>query len=144
MMESCVTNLEFIPSIRIKGSVVVEDIDEWKFVTGPSLIIVSVMGGSNLHSPGTELHVDDNRVGDNWYSAVNERVDGKFSVKMLRAVRRSNTQKGSRALTVYLGSSGWTAIAVSPSIVSGLVVAMMIFSSVKHKRGNFYFLKVLT
>jgi hypothetical protein len=30
---------------------------------------------------------------------------------------------------VYLGSSGCTAIAVSPNIVSGLVVATMIFSS---------------
>lgn len=45
---------------------------------------------------------------------------------------------------MYLESSGWTAIAVSPSIVSGRVVAMMIFSSVKYKRRNFYFLKAPT
>lgn len=84
------TNLEFLPSIGIKGSVVVEDIDEWKVMTDPNLIIVSVMGRSNLHSSGAELHVYDNRVRDNWDSAINERMDGEFPAKVLRAVRTSN------------------------------------------------------
>jgi hypothetical protein len=114
-------------------------------MTDSNFIIVSVVRGGNLNGTGTKLHVDDNRVRDDWNSAVDERVDGEFSVKMLQLVQTSNTETGSRALTVYLGSSGWTAIAVSPSIVSGRVVAMMICSSVeKHKRGYFYFLMIPT
>ena len=52
-------------------------------MTYSNLIIVSVMGRSNLHSSSTELHIDDNRVGDYWDSTINERMDGEFSVKML-------------------------------------------------------------
>jgi hypothetical protein len=106
VIKSCATNLEFLPSIGIKGSVVVEDVDERKVMTDSNLIIVSVMGRSNLHGSGTELHVDDNRVRDDWDSAIDERMDGEFSVKMLRVVRMSNGEKGPWALTVYLGSSG--------------------------------------
>lgn len=47
--------------------------------------------------------------------------------------------------TLYLGSSGCTAIAVSPSIVSGRVVAMVIFSSVeRHKKNIFHALGIPT
>ena len=99
-------------------------------------IIVPIMRRRDLDSPGTELHVDDDRIHNDWDSAINERVDGKFSVEMLRLVEPSNEESDLWTLTVYLGSSGWTAIAVSPSIVSGRVVAMMIFSSVKgYKNG---------
>ena len=52
-----------------------------------NLVIVSIMSRSNLNSSGTELHVDNDRVGDNRESAINERVDSKFSVKVLRVVR---------------------------------------------------------
>jgi len=104
VIKSYATDLEFFPSIEIKGSIVVEDVDEWKAITNSNLIIISVMGGSNLHSSGTELHVDDNGVRDDWESAIDERMDGEFSVKVLRAVRTSNTPRGSWELTVYLGS----------------------------------------
>ena len=52
-----------------------------------NLVIVSIMSRSNLNSSGTELHVDNDRVGDNRESAINERVDSKFSVKVLQVVR---------------------------------------------------------
>lgn len=114
-------------------------------MTDSNFIIVSVMGRGNLHSSGTEFHVDNNGVRDNWYSAVNERMDCKFSVKVLQIVLINDMQRSPWTLTVYLGSSGWTAIAVSPSIVSGRVVAMMIFSSVKeHKWKIFYSAKAYT
>lgn len=93
MIKSYATDLEFFPSIRVKGSVVVEDVDERKVMTDSNLIIISVMGRSNLHSSGTEFHVNDNGVRDDWDSAVDERMDGEFSVKMLRVVRTSNTSK---------------------------------------------------
>lgn len=80
-------NLEFLPSIGIKGPVVVKDVDERKVMADSNLVIVSIMSRSNLNSSGTELHVDNDRVGDNRESAINERVDSKFSVKVLRVVR---------------------------------------------------------
>ena len=52
-----------------------------------NLVIVSIMSRSNLNSSGTELHVDNDRVGDNRESAINKRVDSKFSVKVLQVVR---------------------------------------------------------
>jgi len=104
VIKSHVTDLKFFPSVGVKGSVVVEDVDEWKVMTDPNLIIISVMGRSNLHSSGTELHVDDNGVCDDWDSAVDERMDSEFSVKMLGVVRTSDTSREPWALTVYLGS----------------------------------------
>jgi len=104
VIKPCATDLEFFPSIGVKGSVVVEDVDEWKAMTNSNLVIIPVMGGGNLHSSGAELHVDDNGVRDDWDPAIDERMDGEFSVKMLRVVRTSNTPRGSWKLTVYLGS----------------------------------------
>ena len=139
------TNLEFLSSVGIESSVIVEDVDERKVMADSNLIIVSIMRRGDLDSASAEIHVNDNGVHDDWDSAINERVDGKFSVKMLQVVQITNSEMGSRILTVYLGSSGWTAIAVSPSIVSGRVVAIVIFSSAKkYKRRNLYFLEVLT
>ena len=144
MVEYCTVNLEFLPSIGIERPVVVQNVDERKVVADPDLIIVSIMRRSDFNSSGAELHVDNNRICDDWNSAIDERVDGKFSVKMLQAVGTSDARRGLWTLTVYLGSSGWTAIAVSPSMVSGRVVAMIIFSSAKkYKRGDSHLLKGL-
>ena len=44
------------------------------------------MSRGNFHSSGTEFHVDNDGVRDDWYSAINERMDCKFSVKMLQIV----------------------------------------------------------
>lgn len=56
----------------------------------------------------------------------------KFAVEMLRngGVKGNLGQTEGENDTLYLSSSGWTAIAVSPSIVSGRVVATTIFSSI--------------
>lgn len=131
MIKCCAADLESLPNIGIECSVVVEDVDERKVMTDSDFVIISIMRRSNLDSSGAEFHVDDDRVRDNWDSAINERVGGEFSMEMLQLARTINAEKSLWVLTVYLGSSGWTAIAVSPSIVSGRVVATMIFSSVK-------------
>jgi hypothetical protein len=55
----CAANLEFLPSIGIKGPVVVENVDEGKVVTNPNFVIVSIMGGGNLYGSGAEFHIDD-------------------------------------------------------------------------------------
>lgn len=61
----------------------------------PNLIIVSVMGRSDLHCSGTKLHVDDNGVRDDWDFAVNKRMNGQFSVKMLQVVYTADARRGS-------------------------------------------------
>ena len=80
---SRITNLELLPSVGIECSVVVEDVDERKVVTDSDLVIVPIMCGGDLDGSGAELHIDDYRVGDYRDSAIDERMDGKFSVKML-------------------------------------------------------------
>ena len=83
MLKPCTTNLETLPGAGIEGSVVVEDVDEREVMTDSNLIIISIMCRGNLDSSSTELHVDNNGVRDDWDSAVDERMNGKFSVKML-------------------------------------------------------------
>ena len=95
MLKPCATNLESLPSVGIKGSVVVEDVDEGEAMTDSNLIIVSIVRGGNLDSAGTELHVHDNGVRDDWDSAINERMNGKFSMKVLQPVKTTSTKKGS-------------------------------------------------
>jgi len=88
------TNLESLPGVGIEGSVVVEDVDEREVVADSNLIIVSIVRRGNLDSSSTELHVDDDGVRDYWDSAVNERMDGKFSVKMLQLVGTGSAETG--------------------------------------------------
>lgn len=83
VVKPCGADLEFIPGIGIEGPVVVENVNEWKVMTGSNFIIISVVCGGNLYSSCAEFHVDDNRVGDDREPAINERVDSEFSVKML-------------------------------------------------------------
>lgn len=52
-------------------------------MTDSNLIIISVVGRGDLHSSGTEFHVNNNGVRDDRYSAINERMDCEFSVEVL-------------------------------------------------------------
>lgn len=56
----------------------------------------------------------------------------QFAVEMLGngGIKGSLGQIDGQSDTLYRSSSGWTAIAVSPSIVSGRVVATTILSSI--------------
>jgi len=63
-------------------------------MTDPNLIIVSIVRGGNLDSASTKLHVDNNGVRDDWDSAIDERMEGKFSVKVLQLVQASNAGRG--------------------------------------------------
>lgn len=58
-------------------------------------------------------------------------MHGEFAVEGLFWETPSEVVRNeiSGQCTLYRGSSGWTAMAVSPSIVSGRVVATIIFSS---------------
>ena len=84
----------------------VEDRDHGQVVALAGLEVVGVVGGRHLHRAGAELRVDQDRVGDDRELPV---TSGCLSILPIFAWWR--------------GSSGWTATAVSPSIVSGRVVA---------------------
>jgi hypothetical protein len=96
-------------------------------VTHPNLVIVRVVGGRNLDGSSPELHVNNDVVCDDGDPPLDEGMLCKFAMQMLWTGKSRNNKKD--RLTLYRRSSGCTAIAVSPSIVSGRVVATMIFSS---------------
>lgn len=93
------------------------------------IVIVWVVRGRDLDGTCSKPHVDSNRVGDDRYATVQERMLDEFAMKMLAPDVSIQFFNRRRLLTVYLLSSGCTAIAVSPSIVSTRVVATIIDSS---------------
>lgn len=78
-----VADLKFLPGIGIKGPIVIENVYEGKLVANSNFVVIPVMSGGNLDSSGAEFHVNDDRVFYNRESAIDKRVDSKFSVKML-------------------------------------------------------------
>lgn len=58
-------------------------------MTDPDFVIVPIMGGSDLYSSSAEFHVDDDGVRDNRESAIDERVDSEFSVKVLQRIQQA-------------------------------------------------------
>ena len=90
----------------VERAVQVQDVDLFQLVALAGGKVVEVMTGRHFHGARAERHVDQDGVGDDRHFAIHE------GVLQLLAV-----QAGS------VGSSGWTATAVSPSMVSGRVVA---------------------
>lgn len=77
------TYLELRPSIRIEGTVVVQDVHELELMAHADVIIVQIVGRRDLHRAGTEGHVDDDVVRDDGDAAVEERVLGELAVEVL-------------------------------------------------------------
>jgi hypothetical protein len=76
--------LELLAGIRVECTVVLEYIDELKVVTFPDLVIVEIVRRSDLDSTGSERHIDDDRVGDDRNASIEEGVQCKLAVQMLR------------------------------------------------------------
>ena len=93
-----------------------------------NFVVIRVMRRGDFYSACAKGHVYNNSIGDNRQAAVNEGMFGKSSVKMLYKTLL-NVHFDENGYTLYRGSSGCTAIAESPNIVSGRVVATIIFSS---------------
>ena len=73
----------------------------------PRFKVVEVVRGCNLHSARSELAVDQDRITHNWNGPSCEWKLDPFADEM----------------PIAIGSSGCTATAVSPNMVSGRVVA---------------------
>lgn len=63
-----------------------------------NFIIVSVVCGGDLYGSSAEFHIDDDRVRDNRESAIDERMDSEFSVKMLSMVQQKTRNRTSWCL----------------------------------------------
>lgn len=96
----------------------------------PNFVIILIVSRGDLHSTSTEFHVNRDSVCHDRQTTIKERMRGKLSMEVLWDKRGEIFRSRCiESLTVYRGSSGWTAIAVSPNIVSGRVVATIILSS---------------
>ena len=101
-------------------------------MTDSDFIVILIMSWCDFHSSSPEGHVDSFTIGDNWQPTVDKRVKSIFPVKVLKRNKYESNFERDMILfksTLYRVSSGCTAMAVSPSIVSGRVVAIIIFSS---------------
>jgi hypothetical protein len=70
--------LEKLSSILIEGTVVVHDVDKLEIVSLSDFIIIRIVCRGDLHSSGSEFHVDDDRICHDWDSAVDEWMNGIF------------------------------------------------------------------
>mmetsp|Transcript_23058 Transcript_23058/g.41371 ORF Transcript_23058/g.41371 Transcript_23058/m.41371 type:complete len:458 (-) Transcript_23058:25-1398(-) len=70
-------------SVVIDRSIKREDSDEFKVVAFAAFVIVGIVGGSDLHSTGTERHVDKLCIADDGDSASVEGMHHKLSMKVL-------------------------------------------------------------
>lgn len=99
-------------------------------MTSPESIVVGVVAGSNLDCTSAERGIYKFCVGDYWNHDTREKgMEDTCIVEVLTRIGISNCrvqtddQTGKeRTPALYLSSSGWTATARSPGIVSGLVV----------------------
>ena len=76
-------HLELLAGIGVESAIVIENVDEVKVVALANFVIVRVMRGRDLDSTGTKLHVDDDGVSDDRYSAIHEWMEDEFAVQML-------------------------------------------------------------
>lgn len=76
--------LVLIPSIPIECPVIIQNIDEVQLMPHSNFVIVYVVGGRNFHCSCPKVHVDCDGVRHDWEAAVDEWVEDKFAMKMLR------------------------------------------------------------
>ena len=70
-------------SVCIESAIVIQNVDEIKFVSYSNIIIIWVVGGSDFHSTRPEGHINDNVVRHYWNTTVYEGMDSKLAVKVL-------------------------------------------------------------
>ena len=75
--------LEFLTSVRVKCTVIVQNVDELEFMADTDFVIIGIVRRCNLHGTCSELHVDGDFVGDNGYAAVDEGVFCELAVQVL-------------------------------------------------------------
>ncbi|KAI3493165.1 hypothetical protein L1887_42182 [Cichorium endivia] len=68
-----------VAAVFVEGTVVVEDVDELEVVALADLVIVGVVRRGDLDGTGSELHVDDDGVGDDGDLAAGDEGGGRRS-----------------------------------------------------------------
>lgn len=75
--------LECRSGVGIESSIVVQNVNELQFVAYSDLVIVRIVGGSDFDGSGSKLHIDNNIIGNNGNSPVDEWMLGKLAMEML-------------------------------------------------------------
>lgn len=75
--------LKLLSGVDIKCPIVIQYIDEIELMTNSNIIIVRVVRWGDFHSTGTEFHVDNDTICDDWDTSVYERMNSVFSMQML-------------------------------------------------------------
>jgi hypothetical protein len=70
-------------AVVVQSAVVVQNVDELEAVAFSDFVIIEVVGGGHLDSSGTESHVDNNIVQNNWDPASREGVNDELAVEVL-------------------------------------------------------------
>jgi len=84
-----ITHLESVSGILVKRPVVIQDIYKRKFMPYTNFVVVGIVSGCDLNGSRSELHIDDDRIRNDWQAAVDERMGGKFTMQMLYVIVRN-------------------------------------------------------
>lgn len=76
-------SLELLTRVVVERAVVVQNVDELKFVAHADFVIVRVVCRRDLHGAGTERHIDNDVIRDDGNAAVKERVLRKLAMQVL-------------------------------------------------------------
>jgi len=83
-----VTDFEFLSSIGVQSTIIIQNIDKFQLVSQPSFVIVRIMGRSNLDGTRTKFHIDRNIVRDDGNLTIGDkRMNDKFTVQVLAAMK---------------------------------------------------------
>lgn len=75
--------LELFTDALIEGPIIVEDVDEFQFMSHANFIIVWIVCRGDFYCSSPKLHIDDDIIRNNWNPALDERMFGKLSMQML-------------------------------------------------------------
>ena len=75
-----ITHFESVSSILIERPIIIQDIYKREFMPHTNFVVVGIVSGRDLHGSGSKLHINNDRIGNDWQAAVDERMDGKFTV----------------------------------------------------------------
>jgi hypothetical protein len=78
------THLEMRAGVCIKSAVIVQNVYEVKLMSHSNIIIIGIVGRSDLHGTSSEGHINDNVVRHYGNTTVYEGMDSKLAVKVLR------------------------------------------------------------
>ena len=75
-----ITHFKLVSGIIVERPIVIQDIYKRKVMPYTNFVVVRIVSGRDLHGSRSKLHIDDDRIRNDWQAAVDERMGGKFTV----------------------------------------------------------------